>query len=59
MENSEKILEIFEKENCPLRSGDLIEKTGIEKKEVDKILKNLKEEDKIYSPKRCFYEIKK
>jgi len=31
---------------------------GIEKKVVDKALKALKTEEKIVSPKRCYYEAK-
>jgi DNA-binding Lrp family transcriptional regulator len=57
--DSEKVLKIFETEAKPLRPGDISKMTGIESKEVSKIIKALKEDDKIYSPKRCFYEIKK
>lgn len=32
---------------------------GLDKKEVDKAIKKLKTEEKIYSPKRCYYEAKK
>ena len=32
---------------------------SIDKKEVDKAIKKLKIEEKIFSPKRCFYEVKK
>lgn len=53
----EKLIQIL-KENEALRPGDIAEKLGIDKKEADKLIKKLKEEDKIYSPKRCFYAAK-
>lgn len=53
----EKIIQIL-KENDALRPGEIAEKLNIDKKEVDKLIKKLKEEDKIYSPKRCFYSAK-
>lgn len=53
----EKLISIL-KENEALRPGEIAEKLGVDKKEVDKLIKKLKEEDKIYSPKRCFYAAK-
>ena len=41
-----------------LKSGELSEKTGIDKKEVDKAIKLLKKESLIESPKRCYYSSK-
>ncbi len=43
----------------PLRPGEIAELAGINKNDVDKAITELKKEDKIYSPKRCFYELKK
>ncbi len=57
MKNEKIILDLLIKEE--LKSGDISERTGIDKKEVDKIIKKLKEEEKIFSPKRCFYSVKK
>lgn len=53
----DKLIAIL-KENEALRPGEIADKLGIDKKEVDKLIKKLKEEDKIYSPKRCFYAMK-
>ncbi len=53
----DKLIAIL-KENEALRPGEIADKLGIDKKEVDKLIKKLKEEDKIYSPKRCFYAVK-
>lgn len=55
MELKDKVLEVLKESNEPLKSSDIAEKAGIEKTEVDKALKLLKKEDKISSPKRCFY----
>lgn len=57
MENSEIILKTL-RENGALKPGEIAEKTGIAKPEVDKIIKKLKSEEKVYSPKRCFYDVK-
>lgn len=53
-----KVLEIFKNTDKPLRPGEVAEKTGIESKEVSKIIKELREEGKVYSPKRCYYALK-
>jgi predicted transcriptional regulator len=59
MNSNEKVLKTLSSSNEPLKAGDIAEKAGIDKKEVDKSLKALIAESKIISPKRCFYEIKK
>ncbi len=57
MENSEIILKTL-KDKGVLKSGEIAEKTGIAKSEVDKVMKKLKSGGKVFSPKRCFYDIK-
>lgn len=52
----EKILKALEK---PMKAGEVAAETGIDKGEVDKIIKKLVKEDKVESPKRCFYQAKK
>lgn len=42
----------------PLKSAEIAELTGLDKKEVDKAIKTLKAEEKIFSPKNCFYQAK-
>lgn len=59
MNNYEKVLEFFKNSNEPVNVGMVVEKTGIERKEVDKIMAQLKKEEKITSPKRCYWELKK
>ena len=56
MDKSKKILDAMKKEGQPMRPGDISEKTGIDKNEVSKIIKSLKDQGKIASPKRCFWE---
>lgn len=59
MDNYQVVLEFFEKADGPLNAGAVAEGTGLERKEVDKIMAKLKKEGKIVSPKRCYWEIKR
>ena len=54
----EKVLAAMQAAGKPMKAGEIAEAAGIDKKEVDKAMKVLKEEDKIVSPKRCFWEPK-
>lgn len=58
MTDKDKVLEVFQNSNKPLRPGDIAKQTGIESKEVSKIIKDLREEGKVHSPKRCYYALK-
>lgn len=58
MENTLKVLEAMKKAGKALKAGEIAEMSGLDKKEVDKAMKVLKEEEKIVSPKRCFWEPK-
>lgn len=55
----DRIIKTLQSAGKPLKSGEIAELSGIDKKEVDKAIKVLKSEDKIYCPKRCFYDIQK
>lgn len=59
MDSYQAVLEYFEKADAPARTGDIVEATGLDKKEVEKAMNKLKKEEKIVSPKRCYWEIKK
>jgi predicted transcriptional regulator len=59
MEINELILQTMDEAGRPLKGGEIAESAGVDKKLVDKALKELKEEGKIVSPKRCFYEPKR
>jgi len=58
MSEKEKVLNVFKSSGNPLRPGDIAIETGIESKEVSKIITELREEGKVYSPKRCYYALK-
>ena len=51
----EKIIEAMKKEAQPLNAGKITEILSADRKEVDKAMKNLKKEEKIISPKRCYW----
>ncbi|GAB1417601.1 MarR family transcriptional regulator [Bacteroidales bacterium] len=58
METKEKVLNLMKEAQTPMRPGEIADKTGVDKKELEKIIKELKDSDQIYSPKRCFYQAK-
>ena len=53
------VLDVMKKEGTPLNAGRITEISGLDRKEVDKALKTLKDQELIVSPKRCFWEPKK
>lgn len=53
------VLQILTEAGKPLRPGEIALAAGIEKADVEKAIKQLKKEEKIYSPKVCFYDVKK
>jgi len=59
MDVTEKVLEAMSSAGKPLKAGEIAEIAGLDKKEVDKAMKVLKKEEKIASPKRCYWEPKK
>ncbi len=54
-DNEQKVIDAMNEAGEPLRSGDIADRTGIDKKEVGKIINALKKNGKISSPKRCYY----
>lgn len=58
MEIKNQVLDAIKKANQPLNAGKVVELTQLERKEVDKAMKMLKDEGLIVSPKRCFWEAK-
>jgi len=51
----EIVLEAMKKAGKPVRPGDIAKATGLDSKEVSKIIKELRSEGKVHSPKRCYY----
>ena len=49
----EKVLEVMRQAGEPLNAGKIAELSGLDRKEVDKAMKQLKEEGAIVSPVRC------
>jgi len=54
----DKIIKTLLESGKALKAGEIAELSGLDKKEVDKAIKELKSEDKLYCPKRCFYDIR-
>ena len=53
METKEKVLQVMREAGEPVNAGKIAELSGIDRKEVDKAMKQLKEEGAIVSPVRC------
>jgi len=58
MDVNAQILAAMKEAGKPVNAGKLVEMTGIDRKEVDKAMKQLKAEDAIESPKVCFWQPK-
>ena len=58
MDSIEKVLKVLKENTEPMKAGEIAEKAGLEKKDVDKAMKQLKADEKIISPKRCFWTAK-
>ncbi len=58
MENLEaRILECMKQAGKPMKPGEIATVLGIDSDEISKVIKKLKDEEKIISPKRCFYSL--
>ena len=51
-----KILTAMKDAGKPVRPGDVAKTLGVESKDVSEAIKSLKEDGKVISPKRCYYE---
>ena len=58
MDAAEKVLETMKKSGEPLNTGKIVELSGMDRKEVEKAMKTLKKEERIVSPKRCYWQPK-
>ncbi len=56
MDTKEVVYNTLKTAGAPLKSGEIAEKSGIDKKEVDKVIKSLVKDSKVSSPKRCYYQ---
>ncbi|MFV0471298.1 MAG: transcriptional regulator [Paludibacteraceae bacterium] len=58
MENVNKVLEAIKSAGEPINAGKVVEITGLDRKEVDKAMNQLKKEGSIISPIRCKWTAK-
>jgi DNA-binding IclR family transcriptional regulator len=56
--SAEKVLSAMKAAGKPLKAGEIADAAGLDKKEVDKVMKVLKAEGKIESPKVCYWQPK-
>jgi hypothetical protein len=59
MESKDAIIKALELAGKPLKGGEIAEASGVDKKEVDKLIKKLVADGKVNSPVRCFYALVK
>ena len=56
MEIQEKVIQAMNQAGKALKAGELVDLCGLSRPEVDKALKQLKKEERITSPKVCYWE---
>ena len=52
----EQVLAVMKAAGKPLKAGEVVELSRLDKKVVEKALKELKNEGAIVSPMRCYWE---
>ena len=57
-DNKQVVLDAMKFAGKPLKGGEIVELSGLDKKDVDKVMKELKKDELIVSPKRCYWEPK-
>ncbi len=55
MDIQDQVLQALKASSLPLKAGEIATKTGLDKAAVDKAIKVLKKEQRITSPKVCYY----
>lgn len=58
MQDREKVLQAFKDAGDALNAGKVAELTGLDRKVVDKVMAQLKAEELIVSPKKCYWALK-
>lgn len=56
MNEKEQVLEAMKAAGAPISAGEVVKRTGLDKKVVDKAFKELKAAGAIVSPVRCKWE---
>lgn len=58
MTHPEIVLQAMQQAGKAIKAGEIEKATGLSKSEVDKAMKQLKADEKIVSPVRCFWQPK-
>lgn len=58
MDTKQQVLKILKDKAAPMRATEIAQLSGLDKKEVDKVMKELKKDESIFSPKQCFWQAK-
>lgn len=59
MDTADKVLEAIKQAGEPVNASKIVEISGLDRKDVDKAMKQLKDSGAIVSPKRCYWEASK
>jgi biotin operon repressor len=57
MNTEEKIIDTLKASEKPMSAGQIADSSSIDRKEIDKAMKVLKENGTIVSPRRCYWTI--
>jgi hypothetical protein len=58
MTDREKVIDAFKSTGEAINAGKVVDLTGLDRKVVDKIMSQLKAEEAIVSPKKCYWTLK-
>jgi len=56
MDAKQQVLDAMKSAGEPVNAGKIAEMTGLDRKEVDKAMADLKKSGDIVSPKRCYWQ---
>lgn len=58
MDTKDNVLQTMQKAAKALKTGEVAELAGVEKKDAEKAIKQLSTEGKVFSPVRCYWQAK-
>lgn len=56
MDAKKQVLDAMKAAGEPINAGRLVDMTGLDRKEVDQVMADLKKSGEIVSPKRCYWQ---
>lgn len=59
METKELVIKAIKNAGKPMKASEIAVSTGIDKTQVEKAIKQLQKEEILFSPIRCYVDIKK